>query len=171
MPRSVIEAARDANGEVEKVEGEDLYIIRVTNGDKACCILNKWIDGLPDDADPNVAAIWAPPASIVGSTLVSAAVGIPILTEANSIINHYAPFTANTFAAADPPPIPAPLAAPVVPMQVHHARMALTKLVGRIQNPVDPNYPTIMALGGGSYICTVYIQWANVGQTIHVYKA
>ena len=56
MPDSVISAARKANSDVEKVKGEDLYIIRVTNGDKACDIINKWITGLPDDVDPKVMA-------------------------------------------------------------------------------------------------------------------
>ena len=172
MPDSVISAARKANGDVEKIKGEDLYVIRVKNGDKACdIIINKWITGLPDDVDPNVMAIWAPPASIFGSTLVPAAVlGINILTEANSIINYYAPFSRNTFEAADPPAIGPPLAPPVVPILIDHAAMALTKVIGRIQNPADPNYPTIMGLGGGSYICTIHIQRANVGQTIHVFK-
>ena len=170
MPESVIAAAGKAKGDVEKIPGEDLYIIRVTNGDKACDIINKWITGLTDDVEPNVMAIWAPPASIFGSALDPAAVAINILTEANSIINHYAAFTRQTFQAADPPAIGPPLAPPVVPMQIHHAAMALTKVIGRIQDPADPNYPTIMGLGGGSYVCTIHIQWANVGQTIHVFK-
>ena len=76
----------------------------------------------------------------------------------------------NTFQAADPPAIGPPLAPPVVPILIDHAAMALTKVIGRIQNPADPNYPTIMGLGGGSYICTIHIQRANVGQTIHVFK-
>jgi hypothetical protein len=170
MPQSVIDEARSKKADVEKVLDEDLYIIRVKNGDEAYCVLNKWIEGLPDDTDLNVSAIFAPPANIVGTALFPGGLAWPILQEANSIINHYAPFDKHTFAAADPPAIGPPLGGPVIPMQVHHAKMALTKLVGRIQNPADPNYPTIVGLGNGSYICTVYIQWANVGQTIHVYK-
>lgn len=129
MPGFVISAVHEANSDVEKVQGEDLYVIRVTNRDKACGIINKWITGLPDDFDPNVMAIWAPPASIFGSALVPTAVG-NIMTETNSIINHYAPFDQNTFQATDPPAIGLPLAPPIVPTLMHHAAMALTKVIG-----------------------------------------
>ena len=61
MRDSVTSGARKANGDVETIEGEDLYVIRVTNGDMACGIINKWIMGLPDDVDPNGMAIWATP--------------------------------------------------------------------------------------------------------------
>ena len=169
VPMAVIEAAREAGADVDKCDGEDLYIIRVKYGDAAHKVLEDWVVRLPDNTDPQVSAIWAPSAAIVGTALEPAAVG-QILTEANSIINHYAPLQAANFNANPTPVIGGPIVGPQVPTNVHHAQIALTKLGGRIQNPASPLYPTLMGLPSGSYICTILINWRNVGQTIALFK-
>lgn len=59
VPQSVIDAARNANAAVEKVEGEKLFIIRVKNGDDACTVVNKWIESLPENVSAYSFAGWS----------------------------------------------------------------------------------------------------------------
>ena len=59
------------------------------------------------------------------------------------------------------PNIGAPLQAHPANPRIHHANIALSKLMERIQNP-PPNYPTLLGLRSGSYICTVTQHWANM---------
>lgn len=170
VPQELLEAVEAAGGSVEKVVGEDLYTVRVTHGDKAHEIFEEWVSALESETDPSAQAVWAPSASIVHTALVNHAVVAAVQIEANSIINYYAAFDAATFEAAPVPILPAPMAAPVQPMQVHHAKIALTKLQGRIQNPASDLYPTLAGLKSGSYICNVQITWSNAVETIALFK-
>lgn len=167
VPNEILDAAEAAGAVRERCPGEDLCILRMTFGDDAYTIVNGWVSDL--DADPGVLAIFAPTANILGTTLLPNN-GLQILNEANSIINHYAPFTAQNFNGNPNPAIAGPIGAPIMPINIHHAKIALHAIHQRIQQPNDPNYPVLSALPSGSYICNVLVQWANVAQTTALYK-
>jgi len=95
--------------------------------------------------------------------------GIALLTEANSIINHYVPLVAANFVNNQNPPIAPVIRAPQL-LRVHHANIVLHAAIRRIQNPNDANYPALTGLPSGSYICNVMVLWGNVWQTITLYK-
>eukprot|EP00977_Amphora_coffeiformis_P011801 scaffold2897_cov178-Amphora_coffeaeformis.AAC.6 len=63
-----------------------------------------------------------------------------------------------------------PIVAPVMPINVHHAKIALNGIFERIERINDPNYPRLSNLTSGSYICNVLIQWANVAHTTTLFK-
>ena len=166
VPASVLKSAVKAGATREDCPGEDLCILRMTYGDAAWGVFREWIDEL--DADPGVHAIFAPSANIVNTPLTpNNGLVFAILNEANSIINHYAPLVEANFPN---PVIPAPIAAPVMPINLHHANIALNGMFERIQSINDPNYPTLSNLPSGSYICNVLIQWANVAHTTALFK-
>ena len=98
--------------------GEDLCILRMSFEDDAYSTVNNWISQL-DDGEPGVLAIFAPSANIIGTALVPAN-GLQILNEANSIVNHYAPFTAANFNGIPSPAIPGTIPAPQMPINVQH---------------------------------------------------
>ena len=98
--------------------GEDLCILRMSFEDDAYSTVNNWISQL-DDGEPGVLAIFAPSANIIGTALVPAN-GLQILNEANSIVNHYSPFTAANFNGIPSPAIPGTIPAPQMPINVQH---------------------------------------------------
>jgi hypothetical protein len=108
------------------------------------------------DADPFVQAIFNPTAEIQNTSLCPPVDLVhPIQIEANSIIFHYALFTAVDFVGVILSAIPAPLAAVILPVQVHHAKIALSAIMAAIQNP--PNtYATIHALQASSYMSVMF---------------
>lgn len=167
VPASILEEAVKNGAVRENCPGEDLCILRMTYGDKAWDVFRGWIDDLDLDADPGVHAIFAPSANIVNTTLVQQNIAMAIQNEANSIINHYAPLTQANFPN---PIIPGPIVAPVMPINIHHAKIALNGIFERIQTINDPNYPNLSNLASGSYICNVLIQWANVCHTTTLFK-
>ncbi|KAG6970726.1 hypothetical protein JG688_00004739 [Phytophthora aleatoria] len=63
---------------------------------------------------------------------------------------------ANTLLAAF-----APLLAPVVPINVHDAKVAVTALLRAIRNP-GSNFPVINGLHTGQYLCHVKYSWRGV---------
>ena len=164
VPQLVLEAAEKAGAVRENCPGEDLCIMRMTYGDPAWNVFKEWIDQL--DADPGVLAIFAPSAAIA-NTVLTPGNGLAVLNEANSIINHYAPLLEADFPN---PNIPGPLVAPIMPINVHHAKIALNGIFERIQSIQDANYPVLSNLPSGSYICNVLIQWANVAHTTALFK-
>ena len=164
VPKSVLEQAVQAGAVREDCPGEDLCILRMTYQDDAWKVFEEWINQL--DADPGVHAIFAPSAKIV-NTAITPPNGLAIQNEANSIINHYAPLTEADFPS---PVIPGPIAAPIMPINIHHANIALNAVFERIQNIQDANYPILANLPSGSYICNVLIQWANVAHTTTIFK-
>ena len=167
VPDSVLKNAVKAGATREDCPVEDLCILRMPYGDAAWGVFREWIDEL--DADPGVLAIFAPSANIVNTAVTpNNEVAMAIQNEANSIINHYAPLVEANFPN---PVIPAPISAPVMPINVRHAKFALNGMFERIQSINDPNYPTLSNLPSGSYICNVLIQWANVAHTTTLFKA
>jgi hypothetical protein len=143
-------------------------------GDEAWQVYEQWAETVTDD--PGVTAMFTPRAGTIGTIICpNVALAFPIMLEANSIIHHYAPlsvdqvFTAPLLPAVLPT-IPGPLNGfPAMPIYVHHAKVALSGLIQRIQDP-PANYPTIFGLGLGSYICHVHQQWANGVVVIAVFK-
>jgi hypothetical protein len=170
MPKAVMKAAEIAGGELKKLTGEELYILNVKFNDVAYNVVNEWVSTL--DGDPTVNVMFAPPFNIVGTVLCPPANSVfDILREASSIAHHYAPFTELNFAQNFPAiAIPVPLPAPVMNVDIHHAKIALHALHARIQNPTDPNYPVISGLHVGSYVCTVLTSWANLAFSVAIYK-
>jgi hypothetical protein len=156
IPKNVIEEMVRKGADFEAFDGEDLCRICVEFGDEAWQVYEQWAETVQDD--PGVQAVFAPSGGIQGSVLCpNIALGIPILMEANSIIYHYAHLLAQHFLPlpAAPPAIPGPLnVMPILPIYVHHAKLALSGLIQRIQDPPG-NYPTLSGLASGSYICHV----------------
>jgi hypothetical protein len=151
----------DGGARVEKVKGEALYGVWMNQTDEAYKSYKEWCD---TQDDPWVDAFCAPPAAIVGSALAPGlALHGFIQNEANSIIQHLSPLNRAAFGGPGGTlvaPLAGPVVAPAPPYQVHHSRMALSVLLREIQQP-SALYPTITALGVGSYICTVRETWAN----------
>lgn len=167
IPNKILDDAEAAGAVRERCPGEDLCILRMKFEDDAYNIVNDWVSTV--DADPGVHAIFAPTANIVGTPL-SPDNGIAIQNEANSIINHYAPFNTADFHGGPNPVIPGPIGAPVMPINVQHAKIVLHAVHQRIQTMNDANYPVLSNLSSGSYICNVLIQWANVAQTTALFR-
>jgi hypothetical protein len=171
MPREVIENAQRAGAAAKKLPGEELWHLECVFGDEAYRVVNNWVAGLPEDTDPNVLVQFAPSLSMAGTALCPDLVtGINILREASAVVFHYAPLHREDFNGGQFPAIPGPFQVPLGATQIHQATIALHALFCRIQNLNDPNYPFISNLPSGSYICTVFIQWSNVGQSTAVFK-
>lgn len=154
----------------ENVEGEDLCLIRIDDGtqSRAWSLYEEWASGL-GEVDPLVLGMYSPSNVILGTALAPPAAAQPaLLNEVNSIINHFAPLLMGAFAAGMPV-IPGPIPAPQMPIQIHHAKVAVCGLVDCIQNaPV--NYPAINGLGSGSYTCTLMYVWTGAAVTVAVFK-
>jgi hypothetical protein len=171
MPREVIEDAQRAGAAAKKLPAEELWSLECVFGDEAYRVVNNWVAGLREDADPNVTVAFAPSVNILNTALCPDLANVfNILREASSVVFHYAPLRRANFNGGQFPAIPGPLPGPLVNIQVHHAAIALNALLSRIQNLSDPNYPVISNLPSGSYICTVLINWSNVGQSTAVFK-
>lgn len=169
IPKKVLNEMQDRGALVEKLEGEDLYsVTEIVYGDEAWKVYEDW--GNTIDGDPRVGAVFAPPENILGTVLCpNVQLAFEIYQETNSIILHYAPKRIGDFRNEDSPEIPGPVAAPRPHVNVHHATIALSKLMQRIQNPPN-NYPILDSLRSGSYICTVNQQWSNAGVDIELFK-
>lgn len=168
MPKRVLDAAVIEGGDLSKLPGEEMYVLKVRFGDESYKVVNNWVSTL--EGDPRVDVLFLPPNNILGTVIcLPMATWAHILCEASSIAFHYAPLVANDFALQHPV-IPGPFAGPVGNILVHHAQIALHALHARIQNANDPNYPVISSLPSGSYICNVTTHWANVGYSVAIYK-
>ena len=114
------------------------------------------------DIDPWVSILFQPSQNILDTTTVPPdALGIPIQREASSIVYYYSTLQMDDFENGAIPEIGAPLGAPPATSRIHHATVALSKLMERIQNPPE-NYPTLLGLKFGSYVCTITQLWANM---------
>jgi hypothetical protein len=123
-------------------------------------------------AIPPVGVLFAPAVDIEETVLCPPDEMMPgLLREASSIVYHYAPMRSEDFAECDQPPIPGPLKKPRAPAHVHHAKIALRALLGRIQTMNEPTkYPTLSSLRSGSYICTVWISWSNAAHEVVLFR-
>jgi len=169
IPKKVLDEMKAKGAKVEKLEGEELYsVTNITYKDKAWDVYEAW--GETIDGDPRVGSGFFPLDSIIGTALCPEdALGVLVMREANSIIHYYAPLRRDDFNGNILPEIGPILRAPRMLINVHHASIALSKLLQRIQNP-PYNYPTINSLRSGSYICTINQQWANAGVEIVLFK-
>jgi hypothetical protein len=171
MPLKVIEDAKRAGATVKKLPGEELWSLECVFGDEAFGAVNNWVSGLSENTDPNVFVLFAPPQNIQFTALCPAlAIGLNIQIEAGSVAFHYAPFRRANFNGGPFPAIPGPLQFPLGAIQILYPTIALHAFLSRIHNLNDPNYPVISNLRSGSYICTVFIQWSNVGQSTALFK-
>ena len=170
IPTKVRNNLRNLGAVVEKLVGENLYSITgIVYGDEAWKVYEEW--GKSIDGDPRVGAVYGPSEDIVDTALCPQdAIGIPLLRECNSIIYYYSSLRPNDFGGGDQfPEIGAPLRAPRPFVKVHHATMALSKLMERLQQP-PANYPVLASLRSGSYICTVVQGWSNAAVDIDLFK-
>ncbi|KAI3639184.1 hypothetical protein MIR68_002714 [Amoeboaphelidium protococcarum] len=169
IPLDVINEMSANGAIVNKLEGEELYSVTgITFEDNAWITYEKWAGGI--DKDPRVGANFGPGPNLVNSALVPTdnLIG-SIQREARSIVNHYAGLRAQDFENENHPQIGPPLPAPPIFTRIHHAKLALSSLMNRIQDPPN-DYPVLRSLRSGSYICTIDQQWANAGVEIVVFK-
>ncbi|KAI3633107.1 hypothetical protein MIR68_009182 [Amoeboaphelidium protococcarum] len=95
--------------------------------------------------------------------------GHDIQCEARSIVHHYAGLRAQDFGNGNYPQIGPPLPAPPIFTRSYHAKLALSGLMNRIQDPPN-DYPALRSLRSRSYISTIDQQWANAGVEIVVFQ-
>ena len=139
-------------------------IIKCTTGDRTSGVYLEWIQNVSDD--PDVQAIWAP----TGGVIPPPALGVPLLNEANWMIQHVSVLRMNDFAGGAVPAIGGPgIGFLGLPIPVHHASVAGNYLVNMLQNP-PPLYVAINSLGAGTYICTLQYIWSDVVVAIQVTK-
>lgn len=160
IPESVIAEMIMAGCTQEEVSGESPSL-RTRVGSPAWKVYADWASEL-GEVDPAMLPFWDPPPQNP-----PAQAGL-ILSEVASVITHCAHMNMQSFAMG-PPGIPLPLAAPQLPIFVHHARVAVTGIVERIQNP-PRNYPTLSNLGSGSYICDIEYRWTRATVVVAIYK-
>ena len=166
IPKEVLQSMEANGAKVEKVPGEALVsITEIQYGDAAWKIYEAWAENI--DKDPRVFIGFFPSKAVRDSTLSpSRAVGAEIVVEAISILSHYSRLMVADF-HDNVPIIGPPLEDVPMFIVVHHAKLALSSFMERIQNP-PANYPVLSALKSGSYICTVDQQWANAGVNITI---
>jgi hypothetical protein len=168
VPKNTIGDMLVSGATVKEVEENLFSISNVNYGDQAWLVYQKW--AMKCKADPRVGAGFFPPGSIINTALVPHSDLVHhIQIEANSIITHYSDLRMEDFEGENDPELPDPLPAPEMMINIHHASIAVSKLMQTIQNPPG-NYPTIRGLKAGSYICTVNQQWSNVGVTINIFR-
>lgn len=170
LPQDVIDAMVAAGARKDEVEGEDLRVLRTDGMDSpAWKVYRCWACSL-GEVDPLVHAIFDPSIDIQRSpSSPPETMGIPILREANSIINHVAPLLIADFLPVGIPALPGPLPRPLQIVNIHHAKVAVTALLEAIANP-GANYAVINALHSGTYICDVVYQWrggSNITVPVH----
>ena len=167
---AVIQELLHAGAVVRKMEGEQLFHIRIEFGYAAFQVYESWVSALPEEVDPCVFAIVAPAPSIVGTVLEPPlALQATLQRECNALIKYYAPLRLADFAIGAVPAIP-PAAAVRVPIDVHHASFALSKIFEAIRAPPAVGYPTLTGLAAGSYIFDVVQIWSNANVTVVVFR-
>jgi hypothetical protein len=168
--RNLVKALEDSGATVQRVDGEESYgAFNIIYQSKVWDVLEEW--GRTVRKDPWITINFTPSIYITFSSHCPPNQWIgDILREATSIVFHYSTLRMEDFLENPFPLIDPPLEGP--PMQqinVHHASVALCKLIERIQNP-PPNYQTIYNLNSGSYICTVVQHWQHLTLEIVVFK-
>ncbi|KAE9236532.1 hypothetical protein PF005_g1019 [Phytophthora fragariae] len=172
IPKKVVAAMMSAGAKMEQSDGENLCVLRVGGVDtEAWNLYEDWACSL-GEVDPMVVAHYAPPLQL-RRTLLSPpnALVADILDEANSIINLFAPLVMDDLAAGIPALLAnfAPLPAPVAPINIHHAKAAVTAVQRAIRNP-GPSFPVINGLLRGLYICQVEFTWNGVVVVVPIYR-
>ncbi|KAI3641124.1 hypothetical protein MIR68_000854 [Amoeboaphelidium protococcarum] len=169
IPLDVINEMSASGATVNKLEGEELYSVTgITFKDTAWVTYELWASGI--DKDLRVGANFGPGPNLVNSALVPPDhLAHDIQCEARSIVNHYAGLQAQDFENGNNPQIGRPLPAPPIFTRIPNAKLALSSLMNRIQDP-PIDYPVLRSLKSGSYICTIDQQWANAGVEIVVFK-
>ena len=147
---------------VEKVPGEKLWgVFGIRYQNDAWKVLEEWENSM-GDIDPWVSILFQPSQNILDTMIVPPdELGIPIQRETSSIVYYYSTLRMDNFVNGAIPDIGAPLRAPSANPRIHHATIALSKLMERIQNP-PANYPTLLGLKSGSYVCTITQLWADM---------
>ena len=132
----------------------DISIVDLGPSDEAAEFLLTTIDSMENDQDP----VIIPTFGIVGSITAQ------VQQEVFNIISTYEALLAADFIHGNIVPI-----AQAVNVQghhnwhFHHAQMAVSGLIQRLQNPgPGPFTSTINALPGAAYICNLNLLYANV---------
>ena len=169
LPASLLDAIRKLGGRVTKCPGEDLHSVEgVLYGSPVWDIYEQW--AASSGGDPQLTCGFWPSADIVRTALAPPEhMAGAITREVQSLIYYYAQLRAEDIDAAGEAPIGAPLPAPPAIVHVHHAKLALSALMSRIQHPPE-NYPILAALRAGSYICNISQVWSNTVVDIVLYK-
>jgi hypothetical protein len=92
-----------------------------------------------------------------------------ILCEVGALVRDYSTLLMIDFLNGVMPPIGIVPNVPQGIVPYHHAQVALTKLIERIQNP-GPNLLTINSLPNGCYVTDICIRYANADVQIAIYK-
>jgi hypothetical protein len=157
-----------AGGVVSKIPGEDLSMCDVKYGDSVWAVYEEWASSFEENL--RICAAFAPGPEIGNSTLCPPlAIAGTIVTEANSVIVHYAPLPPVAIEGGAVPNIPRPIPFPPALTTYAHPKLALSALMQRIQTP-PADYAALSSLCPGSYICTIMHIWANAAVTIVLYK-
>jgi hypothetical protein len=100
---ALVDQMKECGALVNYIESENLYGVVCTYGDQAWKLFYEWSQNLAKDTNPKLAALFAPSADILNTKLAPAeALGIPILNECNSIINHLSEMIMDDFSPFNP---------------------------------------------------------------------
>lgn len=154
-----IEALASVGASIERHE-DWMPVIRI-NSEAALEELRRQADSLDD---PGVQAVLPAP----GGTQPPLPIALMCITEANSILDQFAPLRRHDFAGGANPPL-APLHIPALPVVFHHASIATTKVLSAISNP-GPIMPTIHGLGRGTLFAEIQYVWANCMTVVPVVR-
>lgn len=158
IPLSIIDELKENGAIVEKLEGEDLYIVSgIIFKDKAWTAYEKWAF----NKVPRIGANFGPSFNITDALIPSDDLIGAIQREIRSIVHHCSRLENGNHSNIGPP-----LSAPPIFSFVHHE---LSSLMNCIQNPPD-NYPVLRSLNSGSYICTIDHVWSNASIEIVLFK-
>jgi hypothetical protein len=169
IPKKILSELSNAGAIVSKCPGEALYSIEnIRFGDAAWNIFETFAESTPNR--PVISVLSGPTQDVQNTSMPYPSNIIPaVVVEANSIRSHYAKLNVTAFAGGVVPAIPKPAWGPV--LQVFNTtKVALSKLIERIQNPNHQEYPVLTALPPGSYICHVIYHWTNAAVLVAVFK-
>jgi hypothetical protein len=169
VPLNVLQEVELCGAIVQKLDGEDLYSVSgIVYGDKSWVAYEQWADGF--DKQLRVGANFGPGPNIANTALAPPDHLVHDLQrESRSIVNHYAGLKPQIIENGRISPLGPPLHAPPIFSCFDFAKLSLSYLMNRIQDPPD-NYPVLRSLKSGSYICTFDHQWANAGVEIELFK-
>ena len=122
---------------VEKVPGEKLWgVFGISYQDDAWKVFEEWGNSM-GDIDPWVSILFQPSQNILDTMIVPPEeLGIPIQREASSIVYYYSTLLMDDFANGAIPDIGAPLGAPPASPRIHHATVALSKLMEKTKDTI-----------------------------------
>lgn len=166
---AVIQDMKKCGATVNFIESEKLYGVVCTYGDEAWKAFFEWSEKLPENTDPQLAALFAPSINILNTALAPPqALGIPILNECNSIMNHLSGMAMEDFSPVDPA-IGGIIHGLGLHVPFHHAKVAMGKVFEYIQKP-PAQFGILNSLPSGSYICHVNQVWSNATVSVALFK-